>query len=228
MRALARSSTVHTLVLERRTAGIRALSIIMGCMAFVMLSPSAGAAQVEEANKALARRFYEQVWFSRNTGAVDGLVAPHYVVHDIGGRGGVQEPASEQTVVAERFWRSGSMGGRIDFQIAEGDLVATRWLWAYEPRTWRARLLMAGGRDSVPIINVFRFEDGRIAEIWNHRHDIEVGFAANFLRVQGFLAGVLLLAFIGLILRVRRHRREGRDSRSTAADRSVPIAAESR
>ena len=184
-----------------------AVWILPGCLAFLILSPStAEAAQDEEANKALARRFYEQVWFSENMGVVDELVAEHYVAHDIGGRKGVREPASEQALIAERFWRNGTMRGRIDFQVAEGNLVATRWLWSYEPRTWWMRALMAGGRNPVPIINVFRFDDGKIVEIWNHRHDIDVGFAANFLRAQGFFGGVLFTVALGALARLWRRR----------------------
>lgn len=184
-----------------------AVRILSGGLALLILTPSvAGAAQDEEANRALARRFYEQVWLSRNMGVIEELVAEHYVIHDIGDRKGVREPASEQALTAERFWRNGTMSGRIDFQVAEGDLVATRWLWSYEPRTWWMRALMVGGRDPVPIINVFRFDDGKIVEIWNHRHDIDVGFAANFVRAQGFLAGVLFTVALAAIARVRRRR----------------------
>jgi predicted SnoaL-like aldol condensation-catalyzing enzyme len=136
-----------------------ARKILCRLLVFVLLTPViAAAAQSEETNKALARRFYEQVWFSRNVAAVDELVAPEYVVHDIGDRKGVQEPADEQKRTADFFWQNGTMGGHIDFQIAEGDLVATRWQWQYQPKTWSARIAMLGGRNPIPIINVFRFE----------------------------------------------------------------------
>ena len=168
-------------------------------------------AQDEETNKALARRFYEQVWFARNMDAVDELVAPEYVVHDIGDRKGVTEAADEQKQIAERLWQNGQMGGHIDFQIAEGDLVATRWQWDYQPQSLLMRVAMLGGRRPVPIINVFRFKDGKIVEIWNHRHDIDIGFAANFLVLKGFLAGILAstLVMLAIIFRRRRARRAG-------------------
>ena len=162
------------------------------CLILLLTAPLVAFGQNEEANKALARRLYEEVWFSRNPTAVDELVASSYVVHDIGDRKGVREPADEQKLTAERFWQNGAMSGHIDFQIAEDDLVATRWQWDYRPTTWLMKLAMLGGRNPVPIINVLRFRDGKIVEIWNHRHDIDIGFAANFLRVQGFGAGYWL------------------------------------
>ena len=164
--------------------------------------------QDEDTNKALARRFYEQVWFSRNPGAVDELVAPEYVVHDIGDRKGVTEPAEEQNRIADFFWQHGTMTGSIDFQMAEGDLVATRWQWNFQPRTWWVKALNMGARRPIPIINVFRFREGRIVEIWNHRHDIDTGFA-NFLFIRGFGAGLLSAAAFAVFIRFWRKRRGG-------------------
>ena len=99
------------------------------------------------------------------------------------------------------------MGGHIDFQVAEGDLVATRWQWEYTPGSWWMKAMMAGGRTPIPVINVFRFRDGRIVEIWNHRHDIDVGFRANVLLAKGFLAGAILILLLGWTRQRWRSRR---------------------
>lgn len=156
--------------------------------------------ELEEKNSALARRFYEQVWFSDNPAAVDELFAPEYVAHDIGDRKGVTELANEQKKIAAFFWENGAMTGNIDYQIAECDLVATRWQWKYQPKTWWMKML--GGRNQIPIINVFRFKDGKIVEIWNHRHDIDTA-QGNFLFVNGLLIGLipsLILLVVSFLL----------------------------
>jgi predicted ester cyclase len=181
--------------------------LLSACLTVLLSTPVFAAGQSEEANKARARRFYEEVWFSRNAAAVDELVAPEYVVHDIGDRKAVREMASEQKRIADVFWQNGEMTGHIDFQIAEGDLVATRWQWDYRPRSPVMRLTMIGGRNPIPIVNVFRFKNGKIVEFWNHRHDIDVGFASNFLRAQGFAMGVLSSVVVALGLRIWRRRR---------------------
>jgi predicted SnoaL-like aldol condensation-catalyzing enzyme len=192
-------------------------TVLLVCSTAVLLAPVSASAQSEEVNKALARRFYEEVWFSRNPGAVDELVAAEYIVHDIGDRKSVREPASEQKRIADVFWQNGEMSGRIDFQIAEGDLVATRWQWDYRPRRPLMTLTMIGGRTPIPIINIFRFKDGKIVEIWNHRHDIDVGFAANILRVQGFAAGVLSALLVAFGIRIWRRRGRGRTNSPVGA-----------
>jgi predicted SnoaL-like aldol condensation-catalyzing enzyme len=156
------------------------------------------------------------VWFSRNLHVVDELVAPTYIVHDIGDRKGVTEPAEEQKRIADFFWQHGTMTGRIDYQIAEGDLVATRWQWDFRPETWWMRALSFGARNPLPIINVLRFRDGKIVEFWNHRHDIDSG-RTNLLFVQGFGTG-LVAAF--LITRSRRLWRKWGRAKTSDASRS--------
>ncbi len=168
------------------------------------------AGEIEEQNKALARRFYEEVWFKNNPAAVDEIVAPTYIAHDIGERKNSMEQAEEQKKIAAFFWERGTMTGTIDYQIAEGDLVATRWQWYFEPNVWWMKIL--GGKEHIPIINVFRFRDGKIVEVWNHRHDIDTG-QANFIFVKGLVVG--LIPAIGLLVALAMMWRKLRKVRST-------------
>lgn len=177
---------------------------------FLTLISTAGvfAGEVEEQNKALARRFYEEVWFKNNPAAVDELVAPTYIAHDIGDRKNSMEPSSEQKDIAQFFWDRGTMTGTIDYQIAEGDLVATRWQWYFKPNVWWMKIL--GGEEHIPIINVFRIRDGRIVEVWNHRHDIDTGMG-NFIFVKGLLVGLLpSVVLLAIVIMLWRRLRKAR------------------
>lgn len=137
---------------------------------------SEAAATVAERNKRLAREFYEKVWFSNETDASADYFADEYMGHDIGDAKGVTEPGSKQKMIADRFHGMGNMSGEIDYQIAEGDKVATRWYWTLKTsEEMKSRGLTDIER--LPIINVFRFNaDGKIVEVWNHRHDIDIGW----------------------------------------------------
>jgi predicted ester cyclase len=60
----------------------------------------------------------------------------------------------------------------LDLILAEGDLVAARWTtegtnsgpWGGRPPT--------GKRARFCGVNIFRFRDGKVAELWNHRDDL--------------------------------------------------------
>jgi predicted SnoaL-like aldol condensation-catalyzing enzyme len=194
------------------------LSVVLLLMPFV-----ANAQSQQETNKALARRFYEQVWFSNNPAVVDELFAPTYVANDVGDRKGITEPAHEQKDIAAFFWNNGTMTGKIDYQIADADLVATRWQWQFTPTTWYMKAIdkaakLLGGRTSIPIINVFRFKDGKIVEIWNHRHDVDTGVTNVRYFVQGFVVAAIPLLVITLLL-WRKLRRQSKLLRATV----VPV-----
>jgi predicted SnoaL-like aldol condensation-catalyzing enzyme len=190
---------------------VKLTNLLIWAMFFLGVSSSALAGELEEQNKALARRFYEEVWFKNNPAVLDELVAPTYIAHDIGDRKNSMEPAEEQKEIAQFFWDRGAMTGSIDYQLAEGDLVATRWQWHFKPNVWWMKLL--GGEEHIPIVNIMRFRDGKIVEIWNHRHDIDTG-QANLIFVKGLIVG--LLPSLGLLVLAfllwRKSRRSGASS----------------
>lgn len=156
----------------------------------------------EAANKQLALNFYQDLWGSNNTDRYIDYVAETYIVHDIGKRKSVVEPAIEQKRIADRFWGGGEMTFQLDYQIVEGDLVATRWIGHYEADTLMAKLMF--GSSSIPIINVFRIEDGKIVEFWNHRHDIDTSIT-NLYVARGLLIRlVIALIPTGVAIRLRR------------------------
>ena len=168
------------------------------------LSNTAVMPSQEEFNKEIARNFYLDLWFTNNTDKYTDYVADEYIVHDIGDRKGVTEPAIEQKIIADRFWEGGSWNSTIDYQIAEGDLVATRWTANYKAESFMSKIMFGTG--SIPIINVFRIQDGKIVEIWNHRHDIDSNMAVVFVGGKGFLLG-LLIALIPTIFAMRYKRK---------------------
>ena len=144
-----------------------------------------------ETNKEIARNFYQDLWFTNNTDKYDQYVADQYVVHDIGDRKGKTEDAIEQKHIADFFWKHGNMECEFDYQIAEGDLVATRWTAKdYKAKTLFGRIALDPGKP-ISIINVFRIKDGKIVEFWNHRHDIDTPQTLQF-TLRGFLLGILL------------------------------------
>ena len=141
-------------------------------------------------NKEIARNFYQDLWFTNNTNSYKKYVADQYIVHDIGDRKGVTEPAVEQKNIADFFWKNGEFDCKIDYQIAEGDLVATRWTGSFKGKTLFGRIALEN-KKPISIINVFRIKNGKIVELWNHRHDIDTPQTLKF-TLKGFFIGLLI------------------------------------
>lgn len=159
----------------------------------------AGFAQnTDSLNKAIALDFYENLWFSQNTDAYQKYFNDRYIIRDIGDQREetVYEDAILQKEIADFLWQHGDMSGTIDYQVAKDGKVMTRWYWRYQPTSLLGSL-MIGDRE-VPIINVFHFEDGKIVEINNHRHDVSMN--RNWLLFYGGLLLGLLIAIVPTLL----------------------------
>jgi steroid delta-isomerase-like uncharacterized protein len=124
------------------------------------------------ANKVLVRRFYEEAWAKGELDVADELFADDYVRHDL--RAGDPTPGPEgQKAIAAAFRAAfPDLTWQIDFLLADGDFVVGRWTaagthlgpWAGVEPTGRSMRFSA--------INVFRFEGGKVVELWNHRDDL--------------------------------------------------------
>jgi predicted ester cyclase len=86
-----------------------------------------------EENKALARRLIEELWEKGNVAAVDELIAPNIVFH-YDYPADVPVPAELQLSLEElkQFhsqWHTTfpDLHCTVELQVAEGDLVVTRW-----------------------------------------------------------------------------------------------------
>ncbi len=125
-----------------------------------------------EANKALVRRFYEEVWGRGHRAVADEVFADEYLRHDF--RGGEPEPgpAGQKRIAAEFRAAFPDLRWEIDFVIGEGDLVAGRWTTSGTHRGAWAGVAPTGRPMRFSGLNVFRLEDGKVVEIWNHQDDL--------------------------------------------------------
>lgn len=125
-----------------------------------------------EANKALVRRFYEEVWARGNVEFAKEVFADDYVRHDL--RPGRAAPgAAGQAMIAERFRRAfPDLDWQVDLVLGDGDLVAARWTASGTHSEAWADVAATGRRATFSGVNIFRFgDDGKVVEIWNHRDD---------------------------------------------------------
>jgi steroid delta-isomerase-like uncharacterized protein len=126
----------------------------------------------EEANNALVRRFYEEAWAQGHFDVVDELFSDDYERHDF--RGGEPTPGPEGQKEIARAFRAAfpDLSWEIDFILAEDDFVAARWTASgTHLGTW-AGVEPTGNEMRFSGINVFRFSEGKVVELWNHRDDL--------------------------------------------------------
>ena len=126
-----------------------------------------------EANKALVRRFYDEVWARGNVAFTEEVFADDYVRHDL--RPTKAPPgAAGQALIAEQFRHAfPDLDWQVDFVLGDGDLVAARWTASGTHSGAWGDVEPTGKRMTFSGVNIFRFDDeGKVVEIWNHRDDL--------------------------------------------------------
>ena len=127
-------------------------------VAALVLLPALGDAQAPartDNNKAIARRYFNEILNKGNAVAIDAIIAPDVVFR--------YPPAVVKGIADFRKLVAGLRAAFPDLhftledELAEGNKVATRWVMR---GTQGARKMDVSGMD------IFVIEDGRIAEIW--------------------------------------------------------------
>jgi steroid delta-isomerase-like uncharacterized protein len=119
-----------------------------------------------EENKALVRRFFEEVYNRGNLEVADELMAPDFVDHDMlpGQQSGVE---GYKRSVAEQHDTSSDLRFSIEDMIAEGDKVVTRSIGSgIHDRGELMGVPPTGKRITVSNITITRVEGGKIVEEW--------------------------------------------------------------
>ncbi len=121
-----------------------------------------------EENRAVVRRFIEEIFVRGNTAAVDELVDPSFVAHTWPSTG---DPRADLRAAIERVGAALADGAFvIDDMIAEGDRVAVRLTASATQVGPFMGLPPSGRRYSIGEIHIFRVRDGLVVEHW-HQFD---------------------------------------------------------
>jgi len=119
---------------------------------------------VEENNKALVRRFNEEVYNRGNLDVADEILSPNFVSRDALTR----EEASREDLkreIAEQAATSSDLHFSIEEQIAEGDKVVTRTIGSgtHDLQEFEG-LAPSGARITIENISIDRVVEGKIVE----------------------------------------------------------------
>lgn len=120
-----------------------------------------------EANKAKARRYFEEALSKGDLSVMDDLVAPGEIAHAYGSdlyRGSGPEAAKQFVkVMRETF---ADLECTVEFQVAEGDLVVTHWTARGIHQGELLGVPGSGNPMTVSGLIVHRFKDGKSVETW--------------------------------------------------------------
>ena len=118
-----------------------------------------------EANKAVVRRFFDELCNGRKLELADELLTPDRVYHDpqipdvVGPRAMAQAVAADQSGLDGRWHVE-------ELVAAEGERVAARWTGTGTHVAELNGIPPTGKSISVAAVHLFRLEGGRIAEQW--------------------------------------------------------------
>jgi steroid delta-isomerase-like uncharacterized protein len=123
-------------------------------------------------NKALVRRFYEEVWNKGNLDVAEEVFASDYVRHDLRPTTAAPGPEGQKQIAA--VFRAAFPDLRFDVKIVlgDGEYVAARWTASGTHTGSWGDVEPTGQFVTFSGVNIFRFEQGLVAEIWNHRDDL--------------------------------------------------------
>jgi len=128
---------------------------------------------VSEQNKALARRFYEEVFNKKNLKALDELCSPNFVDHN-------PMPGQEPGVQGIKELFNMFMGAFPDFNLKIEELVAERDLvvaLTSGTGTHKGELMGAaptGKKVTFKGIDMIRIRDGKATDVWHYGDDLMV------------------------------------------------------
>lgn len=120
---------------------------------------------VEEQNKALIRRFYEEI-DRGNIDAMDELVAEDYINHDPPPFPGLAPGRAGLKQAFKMFWEGTPGSHTVEDQVAEGDKVVTRLHMRGRHERELAGIPPSGNDMDVTAVAIHRIADGKIVEHW--------------------------------------------------------------
>jgi steroid delta-isomerase-like uncharacterized protein len=120
-----------------------------------------------EENKALSRRFWEEVADQRNLELADELFIPRYVHHDPGLPPEMQQGRDAYMQHLPMFYTTfPDFRLTVEDMISEGDRVATRWSFHGTHRGELMGIPGTGKKVAASGITIQRISEGKIVEGW--------------------------------------------------------------
>jgi steroid delta-isomerase-like uncharacterized protein len=123
---------------------------------------------MSETNKALTRRWFEDLFNEGNLSVADELLAQNHVVHDPVFTDLPTGPEADKQIVNIYHGAFPDANITIEDQIAEGDKVATRWTGRGTHQGEFMGVDPTDNRVELSGMTINRISEGKIAETWTN------------------------------------------------------------
>src|SRR5215831_15123698 len=123
-------------------------------------------------NKALVLQFYEEVWGEGNLEFAKEVFHENYIRHDLHADHLSSGVAGQMQIAGDFRKAFADLQISVDLMFGTDEYIAALWTmsgthiaaWRDIPATHK-KATFSG-------VNIFRFENGKVMEIWNHRDDL--------------------------------------------------------
>ncbi len=130
-----------------------------------------GALTPEERNKAIARRWVQEVWNRGDPSAIDEIFAADFVSH-YPGFPTIDRESYGQWMAME-FATFADVDCTREDLVAEGDKVTIRWTWRGRHSKGKYRGIAPTGKElTMTGISILRIEGGKIVEEWGNSDEL--------------------------------------------------------
>lgn len=118
-----------------------------------------------EENKALVRRWIEEVYNKKNVAVIDEVLAPNLIHHDLppGMKSGIEGYKQLYSMLLSAF---PDYNNTIEDMIAEGEKVVLRFFWTGTHKGEFMGIAPTGKQVTVKVMSMHRIEGGKVVENW--------------------------------------------------------------
>lgn len=124
-----------------------------------------------EQNKAIARRWSEEIWGKGNLAAIDELFATNFVFN-YPTTGAAPDREGYKQTVTEPFAAFADVHSVAEDLVAEGDKVAIRWSWGGTHTGEFMGVAPTGKQVTITGISILRIAGGKIVEEWGEMDNL--------------------------------------------------------
>jgi steroid delta-isomerase-like uncharacterized protein len=170
--SIATVARIRRRAFPRLTLTILAAFLVGGCYPIRNHHTGVSATMSTERNKAIARRWSEELWSRGELPVADEIVSPDYVRHDPGDPFPARGPEDVKRIVTMLRSMLPDLTITVEQVVAEGDFVVSRYTSTATDTRGYMGMPPTGKPIKTSAMQMFRFADGKIVESWAVRDDL--------------------------------------------------------